>query len=90
MLVIGVNSGPFSRDFMDENQKLGFFLLAIPIGGAIYCGLILLVMLSSGWAREHPLLMGAVFVILPSIVSGSIWLRSSLRTKSQLPDSHKY
>jgi|GEM_PF-1324436 hypothetical protein len=74
---------------MDENQKLGLFLLLIPIGGVLYIGLILLVMLSSAWAREHPLLMGALFVILPSLLSGSIWLKSSLQFKSQLPDSQK-
>jgi len=74
---------------MDENQKLGLFLLLIPIGGVLYIGFILLVMLSSAWAREHPLLMGALFVILPSLLSGSIWLKSSLQFKSQLPDSQK-
>jgi len=72
---------------MDENTRLGLLLIGIPVGGAIYCGLILLVMFTIPWAQQHPIIMGSVFVVLPSVISGSIWLKSSLKANSQKLDT---
>ena len=64
---------------MDEDTKLGLFVLAVPIVGALYCALVLVVMFTIPSAQEHPIIMGSFFVILPSIISGSIWLKCSLK-----------
>jgi hypothetical protein len=69
---------------MNENDKLTILLLGIPVGGALYCALVLFILFNVPWAREHPLVMGAAFVGIPSIFSGSIWLKSSLSAKKQI------
>ncbi|MEG3435515.1 hypothetical protein V0288_00140 [Pannus brasiliensis CCIBt3594] len=59
---------------MDKDTRFAALVIGIPFLGVAYCGLIFAIMLSSAWAREHPIVLAAIFVLAPSLVSGSIWL----------------
>jgi hypothetical protein len=41
------------------------------------------VMFAFADARQHPIITATVFVLAPSLVSGSIWLFSSFRAKNK-------
>jgi hypothetical protein len=66
---------------MDKETQFAIFVIGIPFLGLAYCALIFGVMISSVWAREHPVIMATVFVLAPSLVSGSIWLLGSFKAR---------
>ncbi len=68
---------------MDNDTKFGLLVIGVPLLGILYCALILAVMLSSAAARAHPILTGTIFVLAPSLVSGSIWLYASINARKQ-------
>jgi hypothetical protein len=68
---------------MDKDTKFAALVLGIPLFGLAYCALILGIMLSSPWAREHPVIIATIFVIAPSLISGSIWLLSSAKARNK-------
>jgi hypothetical protein len=68
---------------MDKDTKFALLVIGVPILGLIYCGLMVGLLLLSPWAQEHPILIATVFVLAPSIISGSIWLFSSAKAKNK-------
>lgn len=68
---------------MDKDTKFAVLVLGVPFLGLLYCGLILGIMLYSAWAREHPVIIATLFVIAPSLISGSIWLFSSAKARKK-------
>lgn len=68
---------------MDKDTKFALLVIGVPILGLIYCGFMVGLLLLSPWAQEHPILIAAIFVLAPSIISGSIWLSSSARAKNK-------
>ncbi|GFE71325.1 hypothetical protein [Chroococcus sp. FPU101] len=68
---------------MDKDTKFAALVLGVPFLGLLYCALILGIMLYSAWAREHPVIIATVFVIAPSLISGSIWLFSSAKARNK-------
>lgn len=68
---------------MDKDTKFALLVMGVPLLGFLYCGFILAVMFTSETARQHPILSGTVFVLAPSLISGSIWLWSSFKAKNE-------
>lgn len=68
---------------MDKDTRFAILVLGVPLLGLAYCALILGILLYSTWAREHPVIIATIFVIAPSLISGSIWLLSSARAKNK-------
>ncbi len=64
---------------MDDNDKMAALIIGIPVAGLIYCGLGIGAMMSNLWLREHALVAGAVFTLLPFITFATVWTRSSAR-----------
>jgi hypothetical protein len=62
---------------MDKDTRFAILVIGIPFLGVAYCALIFGIMFASAPAREHPIVMATVFVLAPSLVSGSIWLLRS-------------
>lgn len=68
---------------MDKDTKFALLVIGIPLLGLLYCGVILAVLFNSAWAREHPIIMATLFSIAPSLVSGSIWLKSAMKGQNK-------
>jgi hypothetical protein len=68
---------------MDKGTKFALLVVGVPLLGAAYCALMLGVMFAFADARQHPIITATVFVLAPSLVSGSIWLFSSFRAKNK-------
>jgi len=68
---------------MDKENKFALLVIGIPILGLLYVASIIAFMSFSSWAREHPIITATVFVLTPSLVSGSIWLFSSFRARKK-------
>jgi hypothetical protein len=68
---------------MDKDTKLALLVVGIPLLGLGYCAFILAVMFLSPDAREHPIITATIFVLAPSLISGSIWLFSSAKAKNK-------
>lgn len=68
---------------MDKDTKFGLLAIGIPLVGLLYCGLILAVIFMVPAAQAHPILTGTIFVLAPSLISGSIWLWSSFKSRKK-------
>ncbi|MBR8831097.1 MAG: hypothetical protein N5P05_003804 [Chroococcopsis gigantea SAG 12.99] len=68
---------------MDKDTKFGIFVIAVPLLGLLYCALVFAVLINFEWARQHPVITAAFFVLTPSLISGSIWLFGSARAKNK-------
>jgi len=68
---------------MDKDTKFALLVVGIPLLGLGYCALMLAIMFLIPDARQHPIIIAALFVLAPSVVSGSIWLASSAKAKNK-------
>ena len=66
---------------MTKDGKFALLVIGLPFLGLLYCALIIAFIIYSPVAREHPIITATIFVISPSLISGSAWLRSSLKAK---------
>jgi hypothetical protein len=64
---------------MNSDQKFILIVLGIPLIGLIYCGLGIAVMASSITVREHPIISGATFILLPFCTAAYIWITASAK-----------
>lgn len=64
---------------MNSDQKFILIVLGIPLIGLIYCGLGIAVMASSITVREHPIISGAIFILLPFCTAAYIWISASAK-----------
>lgn len=62
---------------MNSNDKFALLVIGIPLVGLVYCGLGIALMTSSNTIREHSLISGAIFILIPFITAASIWIRAS-------------
>jgi hypothetical protein len=68
---------------MYKDTKFGLLVLGVPFLGLLYVGFVIAVMLLSPLAQEHPIIMATIFVLAPSLISGSIWLISSVKSPNK-------
>lgn len=64
---------------MDSNKKFALLVLGIPLAGLVYCGLGITAMASSVTIREHPVISGSVFILLPLTIAAYIWISASAK-----------
>lgn len=64
---------------MNSDQKFILIVLGIPLIGLIYCGLGIAIMASSSTVREHPIISGAIFILLPFCTAAYIWISASAK-----------
>ncbi len=70
-----------SRDtiFTNSNTRLFLLVVGLPIAGLIYCGLGVAGMASFSVIREHPIISGTLFFLIPFTIAASIWIRASAK-----------
>ena len=64
---------------MNPDLKFAFLVLGIPLLGLAYCGLGIAVMASSMTVRTHPIVSGAIFILLPLGTAAFTWIRASAK-----------
>ncbi|WP_019504967.1 hypothetical protein [Pleurocapsa sp. PCC 7319] len=64
---------------MNSDKKFAFLVLGLPLIGLIYCGLGVVAMTSSSTVREHPLISGAIFILLPFSIAAYTWISASAK-----------
>ena len=67
---------------MNDN-KFALLVLGLPLAGLVYCGLGIAIMASSSAVREHALLSGAVFILIPFVTAVTIWIQASAKAYRQ-------
>ncbi len=64
---------------MNSDDKFALLVIGIPLIGLIYCGLGITLMLSSTAVRNHPLISGTTFILIPFVTAASVWIRASAK-----------
>ena len=64
---------------MDSNDKFALLVIGIPLIGLVYCGIGVGLMISSLTVREHPVISGTIFILIPFALAASIWIRASAK-----------
>ena len=64
---------------MNANDKFALLVIALPFLGLLYCGIGVTLMVSSLTIREHPIISGTIFILVPFALAASIWLRASAK-----------
>ena len=64
---------------MNSDDKFALLVIGIPLIGLLYCGLGITLMISSSEVRDHPLISGAIFILIPFVTAASIWIRASAK-----------
>ena len=64
---------------MDSDTKFAYLVFGIPLLGLIYCGLGIAAMSSFAAIRDHALISGIIFILIPFSIAASIWIRASAK-----------
>jgi hypothetical protein len=64
---------------MDSDTRFALIVLGLPIAGLVYCGLGIAALASFSVLREHALVAGGAFILVPFVTAASIWLRASAK-----------
>jgi hypothetical protein len=68
---------------MDKDSKFALLVIGLPFVGLLYCGIIIMSMILVPEVREHPVIAATIFAVGPSLISGSIWLFSSFKSRNK-------
>jgi len=68
---------------MESNDKFALLVIGLPLIGLLYCGIGVILMVSSLTVREHPLISGAIFILIPFSIAASTWIRASAKAYKQ-------
>ena len=70
---------------MDQDTKFALLVVGLPLAGLVYCAMIIAFLLNSSWGRDHPLITGIGFGVVPFAIAATIWIRASAKAyqKSQ-------
>jgi hypothetical protein len=72
---------------MDKDAKFALLVIGLPFAGLIYCGAIIAFLLTSPWGRDHPLITGIGFALVPFAIAASIWIRASAKAYQKIENS---
>ena len=64
---------------MTSDKKFALLVLGIPLAGLVYCGLGITAMASSMTVRTHPIVSGAIFILLPLGTAAVTWISASAK-----------
>jgi hypothetical protein len=62
---------------MDKDTRFGLLVIGLPFLGLIYCAAIIIFMIVSPFAQEHPLITGTGFAFIPFTLAAYIWIKAS-------------
>lgn len=62
-----------------NDKKFAFIVLGIPLVGLVYCGLGIAAMSSLVTVRQHPIISGAIFILLPFCLAAYTWISASAK-----------
>ena len=63
----------------NSDRKFAILVLGIPLVGLVYCGMGIAAMVSSTTIRNHPVISGAIFILLPFIIAAYTWISASAK-----------
>ena len=64
---------------MKSETKFVMLVIGLPIAGLVYCIFVITLMSISPTVREHPLISGTIFMLIPFSIAATIWLLHSQR-----------
>ncbi len=64
---------------MDSDTKFVFLVMGLPIAGLIYCGGGIAIIANNETIRDHALISGALFLLIPLTIGATIWLKASAK-----------
>jgi hypothetical protein len=64
---------------MNSDTKFVLLVMGLPIAGLIYCGIGIAVIANSEIIRQHALISGALFLLIPLTIGATIWLKASAK-----------
>lgn len=64
---------------MDKDTKFALLVIGLPLCGLVYCGTMVTLMVYLPAVREHPLVTGAFFLLIPFTIGASIWIKASAK-----------
>ncbi|MBE9047461.1 hypothetical protein IQ255_24180 [Pleurocapsales cyanobacterium LEGE 10410] len=62
-----------------DDKKFALLVLGIPLVGLVYCGIGITAMSSSMTIRQHPVISGAIFILLPFCITVYTWISASAK-----------
>lgn len=62
-----------------DNKKFALLVLGIPLVGLVYCGIGIFAMSSFPTVRQHPIVSGAIFILLPLSIAAYTWTSASAK-----------
>ena len=68
-----------SKTKMNSDDKFALLVITTPLVGLVYCGIGIGLMVSNDTIREHPLVSGTIFILIPFAIAASIWIRASAK-----------
>ncbi|ELR99209.1 hypothetical protein [Gloeocapsa sp. PCC 73106] len=64
---------------MDKDTKFALLVIGLPFLGLVYCGMIIAFLIMSPFGRDHPILTGTGFTVVPFGFAAYIWIRASAK-----------
>ena len=64
---------------MKSETRLILLFLGVPLAGLVYCGLGIAAMANLVIVREHALISGTIFILIPFTIAVSIWISASAK-----------
>jgi hypothetical protein len=64
---------------MNSDDKLVLLFLGVPLAGLLYCALGITAMVYFSSIREHALISGLVFFLIPFSTAATIWIKASAK-----------
>ena len=60
---------------IESNERLMIFLICIvPFAALLYCAVVIGTLLSVPFVRNHSLIFGGIFALIPLVTGASIWV----------------
>ena len=64
---------------MNSDDKFALLVIGTPLIGLVYCGIGIGLMVTNETVRQHSLISGAIFILIPFVVAATIWIRASAK-----------
>lgn len=64
---------------MNSDDKLVLLFMGVPIAGLLYCALGITAMVYVSSIREHALVSGGIFFLIPLTTAATIWIKASAK-----------
>ncbi len=60
---------------IESNERLMILLICIvPFAALLYCGLVIVTLISVPFVKNHSLIFGGIFALIPLVTGASIWV----------------